>query len=113
MRPTRRSTTTPSCATRELRGHCASSSSPTLLCRRWPTSLGVCSRPMTADCQLCARDHREPPEQCPQSRSGQTLGGKYKLGALLGVGAISAVYAAEHAVLRRETAVKVLHRRFA
>jgi serine/threonine-protein kinase len=68
---------------------------------------------MTADCQLCARDHREPPEQCPQSRSGQTLGGKYKLGALLGVGAISAVYAAEHAVLRRETAVKVLHRRFA
>jgi len=39
--------------------------------------------------------------------------GKYALGPLLGVGGIGAVYAAEHPLLRREIAVKILHRRFA
>jgi serine/threonine-protein kinase len=50
---------------------------------------------------------------CPQSRTGQTISGKYELGAVLGVGGIAAVYAAQHPVLGREIAVKILHRRFA
>jgi len=65
------------------------------------------------DCQLCTRDHPQPPEQCPEARTGQSIGGKYTLGPVLGVGAISAVYAVEHAVLKRQTAVKILHRRLA
>jgi len=66
-----------------------------------------------ADCQLCGRDHPAPPEACPQSRTGQSLGGKYTLGPVLGVGGIAAVYLAEHPMLRREIAVKILHKRFA
>lgn len=65
-----------------------------------------------ADCQLCGRDHPDPAGACPQARTGQVLAGKYVLGPLLGVGGIAAVYAAEHPLLRREIAVKVLHRRF-
>lgn len=62
---------------------------------------------------MCGRDHPDNlPEGCPQSRTGQTLGGKYPLGPLLGVGGIAAVYAAEHPLLRREIAVKILHKRF-
>ncbi|MEJ7597040.1 MAG: serine/threonine-protein kinase [Kofleriaceae bacterium] len=65
-----------------------------------------------ADCQLCARTH---PDDgcCPKQRTGQVLGGKYTLGPVLGIGGIAAVYAAEHPVLRREIAVKILHERFA
>lgn len=70
-----------------------------------------------ADCQLCGRDHPERREGaaatvCPQSRTGQSLGGKYTLGPLLGVGGIAAVYAATHPLLQRDIAVKILHRRF-
>ena len=65
-----------------------------------------------ADCQLCAGSHPDD-ARCPQQRTGQTLTGKYKLGPLLGIGGIAAVYAAEHPILRREMAVKILHRRFA
>lgn len=64
-----------------------------------------------ADCQLCGAAHPDP--TCPHQRTGQTLAGKYRIGALLGIGGIAAVYAAEHPVLRREIAVKILHRRFA
>ncbi len=63
------------------------------------------------DCQLCG-DHGNR-EVCPQQRTGQTLADKYTIGPLLGVGGMAAVYAAEHPVLRREIAVKILHRRFA
>ncbi|MBA3393335.1 MAG: serine/threonine protein kinase [Deltaproteobacteria bacterium] len=66
-----------------------------------------------ADCQLCGAHHPDEVEVCPKSRSGQQIGDKYVLGPLLGVGGIAAVYAAEHAVLRREIAVKILHQRFA
>jgi eukaryotic-like serine/threonine-protein kinase len=65
-----------------------------------------------ADCQLCGRDHPAPPEECPQSRTGQSLGGKYTLGPILGIGGIATVYLAEHPILRREIAVKILHKRF-
>jgi serine/threonine-protein kinase len=65
------------------------------------------------DCQLCAGNHPDSNARCPQQRTGQVLGGKYTLGPLLGIGGIAAVYAAEHPILRREIAVKILHRRFA
>jgi serine/threonine-protein kinase len=66
-----------------------------------------------ADCQLCGGSHRDEASACPQVRTGQTIAGKYVIGPLLGVGGIAAVYAAEHPVLRREIALKVLHKRFA
>lgn len=64
-----------------------------------------------ADCQLCGRDHPDDVTVCPQARTGQRVD-KYVLGPLLGVGGIAAVYAAEHPVLRRVIAVKILHKRF-
>jgi serine/threonine-protein kinase len=66
-----------------------------------------------ADCQLCGRDHPETQPTCPQARTGQALDGKYTLGPLLGAGGIAAVYVAQHPVLSREIAVKILHKRFA
>jgi len=68
-----------------------------------------------ADCQLCGREHPESQTShptCPQARTGQTLAGKYTLGPLLGAGGIAAVYLAQHPVLGREIAVKILHKRF-
>src|ERR1700754_3204788 len=64
------------------------------------------------DCQLCAGHHPDEVKTCPQSRSGQTID-KYVVGPLLGVGGIAAVYAAEHPVLKRRVAIKVLHKRWA
>ena len=66
-----------------------------------------------ADCQLCGGTHPDHVEVCPQARTGQQLAGKYVLGPLLGVGGIAAVYAAEHPMLQRPMAVKILHKRFA
>jgi len=40
--------------------------------------------------------------------SGQVLGGKYRLGALLGQGGFGAVYQAENQILQRPQAIKVL-----
>jgi serine/threonine protein kinase len=62
-----------------------------------------------ADCQLCGSSH---PAQCPQLRTGERLD-KYTIGPVIGIGGIAAVYTAEHPVLRRDIAVKILHRRFA
>jgi serine/threonine protein kinase len=66
-----------------------------------------------ADCQLCGRTHPDEVAICPHARTGQILAGKYTLGPVLGVGGIAAVYLAEHPVLCREIAVKILHKRFA
>ena len=63
------------------------------------------------DCQLCAGHHPDG-ATCPQVRTGQTID-KYVVGPLLGVGGIAAVYAAQHPVLQREVAIKVLHKRWA
>lgn len=63
------------------------------------------------DCQLCAGEHPDG-APCPQLRTGQTIE-KYVIGPLLGVGGIAAVYAAEHPVLQRQVAIKVLHKRWA
>jgi serine/threonine-protein kinase len=65
-----------------------------------------------ADCQLCGSGHSDD-ATCPQSRAGQPLANKYTLGELIGVGGIAAVYTAEHPMLRRQIAVKILHKRFA
>jgi serine/threonine protein kinase len=66
-----------------------------------------------SDCQMCGTRHPGEPEECPEVRIGETINGKYKLGALLGVGGMAAVYTAEHVMLRREIALKILHKRFA
>ncbi|MBA3457523.1 MAG: serine/threonine protein kinase, partial [Deltaproteobacteria bacterium] len=46
-------------------------------------------------------------------RTGETVAGKYHVGALLGVGGMAAVYSARHSVLQREIALKILHKRYA
>ncbi len=66
-----------------------------------------------ADCQLCGSSHPDDQPRCPRARTGQTLAGKYTIGEVIGVGGIAAVYTAEHPVLRRHIAVKILHKRFA
>ena len=65
-----------------------------------------------ATCQLCDVAHPGGPEDCPERRTGETLN-RYVVGPLLGVGGMAAVYAATHPVLRRDVAIKVLHRRYA
>ncbi|HEU0031257.1 MAG TPA: serine/threonine-protein kinase [Kofleriaceae bacterium] len=68
---------------------------------------------MAADCQLCGASHPAGVEICPDQRTGQMIANKYVVGSLLGVGGIAAVYSALHPVLRREIAIKVLHKRYA
>ncbi len=68
---------------------------------------------MAADCQMCGAVHPKWATHCPETRTGETILGKYELGPVLGLGGMAAVYAARHAVLRRDVALKVLHKRFA
>jgi serine/threonine-protein kinase len=63
------------------------------------------------DCQLCAGHHPDG-ATCALLRTGQTID-KYVVGPLLGVGGIAAVYVADHPVLKRQVAIKVLHARWA
>jgi serine/threonine-protein kinase len=65
-----------------------------------------------AECMMCGASH-DRDTTCPEQRCGQTVAGKYAVGELLGVGGMSAVYAATHVVLQREVALKILHKRFA
>ena len=64
-------------------------------------------------CQLCGGDHAVGPEGCPELRLHETIAGKYVIESLLGCGGICAVYAAHHKTLRRDIALKVVHKRFA
>src|SRR6476661_2104951 len=76
-----------------------------------------------ADCPLCDgsperrsggdETHPRGSAKCPGRRVGSVLAGKYRLDSLLGVGGMSAVYAAHHVILDREIALKVLHPSFA
>lgn len=66
-----------------------------------------------AACQLCDVAHPGEPEECPERRTGETVAGKYLVGALLGVGGMAAVYSARHSVLQRDIALKILHKRYA
>ena len=66
-----------------------------------------------ARCEMCESSHAGGIQHCPEHRTGETLQGKYEIGALLGCGGIAAVYAAHHRVLQRDIALKVLHKRFA
>jgi serine/threonine protein kinase len=66
-----------------------------------------------AACQLCDVVHPGEPEECPERRTGETVSGKYLVGALLGVGGMAAVYSARHSVLQRDIALKILHKRYA
>jgi len=66
-----------------------------------------------AACQLCDVVHPGEPEECPERRTGETVAGKYRVGALLGVGGMAAVYSACHLVLQRDIALKILHKRYA
>lgn len=66
-----------------------------------------------SDCQMCGVRHPGEPEECPEVRTGETILGKYQIGSLLGVGGMAAVYTAQHLMLRREIALKILHKRFA
>jgi eukaryotic-like serine/threonine-protein kinase len=68
---------------------------------------------MAADCQMCGAVHPKWAEQCPETRTGETILGKYAIGPVLGLGGMAAVYAAQHVILRRDVALKVLHKRFA
>lgn len=65
------------------------------------------------DCQLCGSRHRDDGSPCPELRTGNRLGDKYTIGSMIGLGGIAAIYTADHPVLRRTVAVKILHRRFA
>ena len=62
---------------------------------------------------MCGTAHDGTAAECPEARGGETLAGKYALEKLIGVGGMAAVYAAEHVVLRRQSAIKILHKRFA
>lgn len=66
-----------------------------------------------SDCQMCGVRHPGEPSECPEVRTGETILGKYLVGSLLGVGGMAAVYSAEHLMLHRTIALKVLHKRFA
>lgn len=68
---------------------------------------------MAADCQMCGAVHPKWATRCPETRTGETILGKYEVGPVLGLGGMAAVYAARHTVLRRDIALKVLHKRFA
>ena len=63
-------------------------------------------------CQLCGGEHAVGPEACPEKRIGELIAGKYQIESLLGCGGICAVYAAHHAILRRDVALKIIHPRF-
>lgn len=66
-----------------------------------------------ARCQLCDTGHPGELDECPELRSGEVIAGKYEIGRVLGVGGMAAVYTARHTVLKRDIAIKILHRRYA
>ena len=68
---------------------------------------------MSQGCRMCDVDHRRGSPECPASRIGKRIAGKYELRALMGVGGMGAVYRATHATLGIDVAIKMIHVRFA
>jgi serine/threonine protein kinase len=66
-----------------------------------------------AGCSRCAIDHAKGSAECPGSRIGRTIAGKYRVLRLLGAGGMGAVYEVEHLTLRRRSALKMLLPRMA
>src|SRR6478735_756500 len=67
------------------------------------------------DSQLEAFSHgrsvtEESPSSPGESLVGTVLGGRYRIERLLGSGGMGSVYRAEHVLMRKACAVKVLHR---
>jgi serine/threonine-protein kinase len=62
---------------------------------------------------MCGAVHPKWAKDCPETRTGETILNKYEVGPVLGLGGMAAVYAARHTVLRRDIALKVLHKRYA
>ena len=66
-----------------------------------------------AKCERCDIDHPRGSFDCPTSRIGQVVAGKYKLSSLLGAGGMGAVYQADHLSLKKQVALKMLLPRYA
>ena len=64
-------------------------------------------------CQLCGSKHPGDPDECPEARTGDLVAEKFEVGPMLGIGGMAAVYSARHRVLRRDVALKILHKRWA
>ena len=62
------------------------------------------------ECPQCDRLHPRGSTECPLSRIGETLAGKWHLDSLLGVGGFGAVFRATHVDLKTPFAVKVSQR---
>lgn len=67
----------------------------------------------SARCSRCEVDHRQGSPDCPASRLHRVIAGKYKLTKLLGAGGMGAVYQAEHLMLKKQVALKMLLPRYA
>lgn len=61
---------------------------------------------------MCDEDHLRGSPECPASRIGKRVAGKYDLKSLIGVGGMGAVYRATHLALGVEVAIKMIHMRF-
>jgi eukaryotic-like serine/threonine-protein kinase len=66
-------------------------------------------------CSICNNtyDHAQGSAECPAQKLGWVIDSKYRLHRVLGVGSFGAVYEAQHLVLEKLVALKMLHSKFA
>jgi serine/threonine protein kinase len=75
-------------------------------------------QPETVQCEHCGQLHGEEERLCPQTGKlfrperifppGTLLGGKYRLGKVLGSGGMGAVFEAQHTLLQKRVAIKLM-----